>query len=261
MKIQKVNHQFNCEKKCKVKNSQKQDLNLKSNSTLYFQIGLIVALLVTYGLFEMKFETNIKQEAGLLSIDDNNYYIDVIEIKEKIPEVVEIQKQRNILTVNPLVFPDDISTNDFKEEFSHNEPQLNNTFNPNDIVLVKKPEESPMPFERVEQVPIYPGCENAKSNDERKACMSNKINKLIQKKFNGNLASEYGLTGIQRISVVFKIDKTGHITDIKTRAPHPGLENEANRIIKLIPEMQPGKQRDKPVGVIYSLPIVFQVQY
>jgi len=65
---------------------------------------------------------------------------------------------------------------------------------------------------------------------------------------------------LQRISVVFKIDKTGHVTDIKTLAPHPKLQEEAERVVNIIPDMQPGKQRNIPVGVIYSLPIIFKIQ-
>ena len=38
------------------KKSQKHDANLQKNSTLYFQIGLILCLLMTYGLFEMQFQ-------------------------------------------------------------------------------------------------------------------------------------------------------------------------------------------------------------
>jgi protein TonB len=37
------------------KKSQKHDVNLQTNSTLYFQIGLILCLLGTYALFEMQF--------------------------------------------------------------------------------------------------------------------------------------------------------------------------------------------------------------
>ena len=41
---------------------------------------------------------------------------------------------------------------------------------------------------------------------------------------------------------------------------HSKLKKEAERVINKIPEMIPGKQRDKAVGVIYTLPIVFFVQ-
>ena len=90
--------------------------------------------------------------------------------------------------------------------------------------------------------------------------MSEKISKFVQRKFNTDLAGDLGLTGRQRISVIFKINKTGDVTGVRARAPHPRLEKEAQRVINLLPKMQPGKQRGVAVTVPYSLPIIFQVQ-
>ena len=54
--------------------SQKHDVNLQKNSTLYFQVGLILCLLATYGLFEMKFETQLAKLAQVAPIDENSEY-------------------------------------------------------------------------------------------------------------------------------------------------------------------------------------------
>ena len=90
--------------------------------------------------------------------------------------------------------------------------------------------------------------------------MSDKITKFVQKKFNTGLAGDLGLSGRQRINVIFKIDKNGNVTGVRSRAPHPRLEKEAARVINMLPKMKPGKQRGKAVIVPYSLPIIFQVQ-
>lgn len=58
----------------------------------------------------------------------------------------------------------------------------------------------------------------------------------------------------------FKVDKTGHVIDIKTRAPHPKLVDEAKRIINKIPKREPHKMGNRPVNVIYMLPIRFRVE-
>ena len=60
--------------------------------------------------------------------------------------------------------------------------------------------------------------------------------------------------------MAFKIDKLGNVTEIQARAPRHELEREAKRVANQIPQMTPGKQRDKPVTVQYNLPIVFKVQ-
>jgi bla regulator protein BlaR1 len=117
-----------------------------------------------------------------------------------------------------------------------------------------------VPFAVVEEVPFFPSCETLTSNKERKQCTSGEITSFVNKNFDMKLAKELGLEGTQRILVIFKIQKDGSISDIKSRAPHPELEKEAIRVINALPKMQPGMQKGKPVVVPYSLPILFQVQ-
>lgn len=117
-----------------------------------------------------------------------------------------------------------------------------------------------VPFAIIENVPVYPGCEDQKNNADRKKCMQEKITRFVRKNFDTGIANEVGLTGKQTISVQFKIDKKGDITGIVSRAKDPKLQSEAARVINKLPKMTPGKQRGKPVGVIYGLPIIFEVQ-
>ena len=114
-------------------------------------------------------------------------------------------------------------------------------------------------FSSVENTPIYPGCEKG-NNEKRRRCMSEKIAKFVRKKFNTKLAEGIGLSGRQRISVIFKIDKLGDVVGVMARAPHPQLEDEAIRVINLLPKMKPGMQIGKAVVVPYSLPINFEVK-
>lgn len=116
-----------------------------------------------------------------------------------------------------------------------------------------------IPFAVIENVPVYPGCENNKSNQELKDCMSTSISELINKKYNLKVANNLGLEGRQRIWVQFKIDKQGDVVDINIRAPHEALEKETLRVMKLLPQMKPGKQKGEAVGVLYSLPIIFDI--
>lgn len=115
-------------------------------------------------------------------------------------------------------------------------------------------------FSVVEEVPIYPGCKKLNSNDERRACMSKKISEFVSRKFDTSIASKLGLVGRQRINVVFKIDQRGEVTGVRARSSHSGLEEEAKRVIRLLPKMIPGIQEGAAVVVPYSLPIIFMVQ-
>ena len=115
-----------------------------------------------------------------------------------------------------------------------------------------------VPFSVVEEVPTTVKCKDLLSNEERKRCMSAFVTKHVNKNFNKSIADSLKLTGKQRIFVSFKIDKEGHVTDVRSRAKHVALEEEAKRVINTLPQFIPGRQKGKHVVVPYSLPIVFQ---
>ncbi len=129
-------------------------------------------------------------------------------------------------------------------------------------VIDETSEDVEVPITVIENVPVYSGCDENMGNQAIKECMSSQISSLISQNFNIKLASSLDLpVGKVKIIVMFKIDKEGNVISIKARAPHPKLEEEAIRIIKLIPKMQkPGIQRGKPVIVPYTLPITFEVK-
>ena len=117
-----------------------------------------------------------------------------------------------------------------------------------------------VPEGHFERVPVYPGCELLISNSAQRKCMSEKISEFIKRELNTGIASGIGLIGRQRINIVFLIDKTGKVTGVRARAPHRDLEKEAIRVIKTLPQMEPGTQRGKAVNVPYALPIIFVIQ-
>ena len=120
-------------------------------------------------------------------------------------------------------------------------------------------DEIEVPFTVIEQPPMFEGCETLSTTKEQRECTSIAITKHVQNNFNTDLAGDLGLTGRQTIRVMFKINKQGNIVGVKSRAPHPQLEEETVRVIKSLPKMIPGKQKGKTVSVPYSLPIIFQV--
>ncbi|GAA4279882.1 energy transducer TonB [Gaetbulibacter aestuarii] len=242
-----------------VTRSQKHDVNLQKNSTLYFQIGLILCLLMTFGLLEMRFETKTPETIINYDTVEPDYTImPTVIIEKKQPKMEMSKKEEPKKSTHFTTEPKNTATDtppvlDPEPEGPIAEPNLDG--------LEKEPTDPvDVPFISVQQVPVYPGCEKESTNAGRRQCMSDKITRLVQKKFDTDLAEGRGLSGRQVIYTQFTIDKTGHVTSIKTRAPHPDLEKEAERVIQLIPDMQPGKQRDTNVGVVYALPIVFQVQ-
>ncbi|OAD90808.1 hypothetical protein A7A78_13945 [Aequorivita soesokkakensis] len=117
-----------------------------------------------------------------------------------------------------------------------------------------------VPYAVIENVPVYPGCEG-NSNVELKECMSSKISAFVSSNFNMKKIESLNLAPkVYRVAVQFKIDKEGKVVDVRARAAHYEIEKEAVRVVGNLPQMEPGKQRGEAVGVLYSLPIVFQVE-
>ncbi|MCB4806797.1 energy transducer TonB [Tamlana sp. 62-3] len=244
------------------KKSQKHDANLQKNTTLYFQIGLIVCLLAAFGLLEMNFKTNTPQIADvLLPDDDTEIAIENFKVYQKPQAETKPQAKQQKLIIDEIEQVDnDYVLEEFKDVITSDQNTTSEEpIDPSDIVLEELIDDTPIPVSFIQNVPIFPGCEKEVDNLGRKKCMEKKITKLVQRKFDIDLASDLGLNGKQVIQAQFTIDKTGHIKNIKTRAPHNKLGAEAERVINLIPEMTPGKQNNKNVGVIYTLPIVLQV--
>ncbi|MEM1260096.1 MAG: M56 family metallopeptidase, partial [Bacteroidota bacterium] len=110
-----------------------------------------------------------------------------------------------------------------------------------------------VPFAVVDNVPIFPGCEDAV---DVKACFMEQIQTHIRKHFNyPQEAQDLGLEG--RVAVMFTIDENGEIVNIQKRGPHKLLGDEVVRIIKRLPRMEPGKHNGDVVKVPFSIPVNF----
>lgn len=73
------------------------------------------------------------------------------------------------------------------------------------------------------------------------------------------IAQENGISG--KVFIRFVVDKDGSITDVKTvRGISSELDNEAIRVIKMMPKWTPGTQLGKPVRVMFTLPINFTLK-
>ena len=117
-------------------------------------------------------------------------------------------------------------------------------------------EDVDVPFAVIEDVPVFPGCEN---ESDKRACFNKMMQKHISKNFRyPEIAQEMGVQG--RVSVMFVIQKDGSIGNVRMRGPDKNLEKEAARIISKLPKMTPGKQRGRAVRVPFSIPITFKLQ-
>lgn len=63
-----------------------------------------------------------------------------------------------------------------------------------------------------------------------------------------------------KVIVSFVIEKDGTVSDAKVvRKLAPNFDDEALRVVKLMPKWKPGRQEGKPVRVQFNLPINFNL--
>ena len=236
------------------KKNPKSDLNRRS--MIFFQLGMILMLFITWRAIENKTYEKAEINQDMLNLgDDLEEDIPITDMNippppppppPPAPEVIEVIEDEA-----------DIEETIIESAEVNQEEEIMEI---DEIEEAIEEEIADVPFAVIENVPVYPGCEKKRSNAEKKKCMSEKVKKFVKKKFNTELAGDLGLEGRQRIAVQFKIDKNGDVVNVRARAPHPKLEQEAVKVVKALPKMVPGRQRGTAVGVLYSLPILFQVE-
>lgn len=231
--------------------------NLENYSKLFMQLGLVLALFVTYVAIENK---TYDKEYGDLGVADMASDVDEETIE------LQIEPPKPQPKTPPPPTPEKIEVVEDEKEIEETvlestETDESEAVEVEEIVEVEEEEEvvEDVPFAIIEEVPVFPGCSGTKA--QKKLCLNKKMQKHVQRYFDSELANELGLApGKKRIYVQFKIDKDGSIVDVNARAPHPRLKKEAIRVARKIPKMKPGRQRGRAVRVGYTLPITFNVE-
>lgn len=119
-------------------------------------------------------------------------------------------------------------------------------------------------FKVVEQMPRFPGCEDKGTDKEKEDCAKKKMLEYIYKNLKyPAIARENGIEG--QVVLQFVVDKNGSITDTKIlRDISGGCGEAAEKVVKSMNDMGskwiPGKQRGRPVKVLYTLPVKFKLE-
>lgn len=239
-----------------VKKNPKVDLN--RDSGLFFVIGLAVVLFLTWRALEYK---SYPEDQTILEITMNTEDLkdEEVPITQQVmteppppppaaPEVIEVVEDT-----------EEIEETVIESTETSQDAVVEEVIDVGDVEVGEEEEEIIVPFAVIENVPIYPGCESFKTNDQRKQCFQEQIQKHIAKEFKyPESALELGIKG--RVFVTFQIDAKGKVTGIRSRGPDKTLQQEAERIIAALPQMTPGMQRGRAVKVPYSIPINFLIQ-
>jgi periplasmic protein TonB len=229
--------------------------NKQLNKALLFSILILIAGLA----YPLVSSFRAIGHGHYVSNNGDATYIANIKPHTDLPELPKLQTlpdiPKNIIFVAPTitneVVPDDggflpmeeinrTSTNVFVDIA----PETSREKQP---IIIDVPEDKQETFINTEEMPFFPG-----GDAERLRFLGDNIQYPQQ-------ASELGIQGT--VYLQFVVDSKGNITDVKIlRGIGGGCEDEALRVIKMMPQWHPGKQNGKAVRVLYTMPVSFKLQ-
>ena len=201
--------------------------NLENKRSIFLQIGIIITLGLILVAFEWSSSTN---QSRLFEIHDG-FSID--------EEIMQITREKEIIPPPPLPKLTEIIT------ILDNDDPIINEYIIEDVESTPEMEFEILPYE---DKPSFQG--------EGEYGFRVWVAKNLQYP---EIAVENGISG--KVHVRFIINARGEVEDaVLTRGVDPSLDKEAIRVIMSSPKWSPGKQRGKPVSVIFKMPINFVLQ-
>lgn len=114
-------------------------------------------------------------------------------------------------------------------------------------------------YKVVDQMPMFPGCEDIADLEERQKCSNKKMLMHLYSQIKyPKLAHENGTEGTTVVR--FVVDKNGNITNPEmVRTIGDGCDEEVLRIVETFPQWHPGIHNGKKVAVYFNLPVKFKL--
>jgi len=227
-----------------VKKSPKADLS--KTVTLFREVGFIIVL----GIVLLAFEWQSKEKKE--SIFDQQETV-VIE-EEIIPITQEEQAPPPEMPKIPVlsdaidIVDDNIQVEDAVFSFEDDATVGVEIMDYIETVEEEEVEEEAIPFALVENKPTFQGGD------------ANSFSKWVNSRLEyPEIAKENGIQG--RVTLQFTVNTDGSVSDVKVlRGVDSSLDKEAVRVVSSSPKWKPGMQRDKPVRVTYTFPVIFQLR-
>lgn len=215
-------------------------LDYRKKSGLFFNIGLVLSLLLVISAFEWKFVERISE----VDLPKGDPFEDIIEI----PITALKVEPPKPMVVPQIIEVDDNTDIDVEE--------INFTFDSDEIAKIEEVIWSgePLPEEEVDEIidiaetmPSFIGGYEA-------------FYKFVGKNLKyPPQARRIGVEG--KVFVHFVVDKDGSLSDISiARGIGAGCDEEVLRIVGMSPKWNPGLQRGNPVRVRMMLPITFRLE-
>ena len=206
----------------------------------------------TSGIFtiQAQYVKTYDQDKLLFSVEQDGYIIPIRLIKQDLGAVKRFSSfnlhKGDTLVVNGKLSGIRIDYEEYKGlvDASIEEVKAGN----GEISSVPCNEQTPGSFQLVEDKPSFKGGD------------ANEFSKWVnQHLIYPKEAKESGTQG--KVMVQFTIKADGSVSNVKVlKGVSPELDREAIRVVSSSPKWKPGKQRDKPVAVTYTFPVIFRLR-
>ncbi len=214
---------------------------LEEKRGLFFQIGLTIALLITWVALQLTFTYTVP-----------DFKLPDVETEQMIFEIPIIKNK-----INPAPAPAKPTVN--------KQPVTTTIVTTTEPVVIDKPIEIITPDN---PEPVAP---NASAHSTAPVFMP-----PVMPEFTGGMEALYrflqvnlkydkravkeGIAGTVYLN--FRVDETGKISDVKVlKGVHPLLDQEAIRVVSMMPSWTPGKNYDgSPVSCMFNLPVSFRLK-
>jgi periplasmic protein TonB len=227
-------------RKPKFEGKKKKELDLRNYYTIFWETGLIMALLIFIILFRIDFVPTQEEE---------NY---VVETQEEVvvEEIVQTRQQPEIPPPPRPPVPVEVPNDEIIEDIHIEIDSELDIFS-----------ESRLP------PPPPPSAEEEKAEEEEEDFfvfveempkLKGDLMELQSKVRYPELARKAGIEG--RVHIQFVVNEMGEVEEPRViRGIGGGCDEEALRVIRQA-EFTPGLQRGKPVRVQFSLPVYFKIK-
>jgi protein TonB len=208
---------------------------------------LLVGVLIPFFIFKQTYSANQDQEVAVDMMDMNKPKEEAAPPPPPPPPEATVEQKAKFTA--PIVVTDTTETTEI------NQDDLNQTVNTNinteEVVVeddnsndvIEEVVETPI-FTVVEEMPSFPG------GDE------SRIKFLTENIKYPQMAKESGIQGT--VYVTFVINEKGKVADVRVlRGIGGGCDEEAIRVVNMMPPWNAGKQSGKAVRVQFNMPIKF----
>ncbi len=233
-----------------MENRKSDKANLEKVKHVFRGIGYISIIGLVFLTFTLKTYDKISYDFKV-SIDENQEDLPpLIAPVVPPPPPPPPPKQKKIQEPELEIVEDDVEVEE--EEFDDEDEE---DMEIGDEEQDEMPEElDAVPLTFVKNMPHYKSCASG-NNFERDRCTRKMFDRKIREAFvYPDIAQEMGLEGI--VYVQFVVSATGKVEKVKViKGPHKYLNDAAIKAVQKLPPLIPGKQLDKPVSLVYTVPV------